>query len=394
MKWDRIYDRILAPFERKPSSGRYIPEIDGLRFVAIVLVVLFHSHLFFRDGSEPVDATQLWEKDWQTIWTHIPNFFIAKGWFGVQIFFVISGMVLALPFASHYLEGNRKPELKQYFKRRLVRIELPYLITLTFFFATAIIWHRQSLGDTLPPYLSGLIYSYTLLNDGSLNPLLSVSWTLEIEVQFYLMAPFLCRIFKVKQVLFRRGILLAGVLLAEVVTEGLHSWHPSLIWGHSLIGQLGYFLIGILLADIFLSPSFERLKGYAGAWDCVGLLIWPVTFLLIEWHTPVNLKPFALLFGFLAVLCGGRLLKLFRVRWITAIGAMCYTIYLFHNLMLYGVLRPFFFGSVIPVTPGNWPMNAFLIVVMAAMAIILCAALFLIVEKPFARGRLPWRKNG
>jgi peptidoglycan/LPS O-acetylase OafA/YrhL len=52
-------DRILAPFQRRTSSGRYLPEIDGLRCLAVVLVVLFHSHGFFTSGSEPSSVPEL-----------------------------------------------------------------------------------------------------------------------------------------------------------------------------------------------------------------------------------------------------------------------------------------------------------------------------------------------
>jgi len=382
-------DRILAPFERKPSSGRYIPEIDGLRFLAIFLVILFHSHIFFRDGSEPVTAAELAAEEGMTILRHLPNFLIAKGWFGVQIFFVISGLVLALPFASHHLRGTRLPELKNYYKRRLIRIEIPYFITLTFFFLTSGAFGGQGMGAMLPHYLAGLLYAHTFFFDGALNPLLAIAWTLEIEIQFYLLAPFLCRLFLISSPAIRRGIFVVGILLSQFLSESLNARWESHIWNHSLIGQLGYFLAGMLLADFFLSPDFKKWGGgeRARLWDFVGLIAWPLVFVMIEWHLPVNLKPFVLLLGFLAVLCGDRLLRLFRFRWFTAVGAMCYSVYLFHNTMLYALLRPTLFCNI---QAGNWPLNALLICLMALLAIAMCAPLFLLIEKPFARGKIPW----
>ncbi|MDB4353749.1 acyltransferase [Akkermansiaceae bacterium] len=384
--------RILEPFERKTSSGNYVREIDGLRCLAIVLVVLFHSHVFFRDGSEPVDARDLTGQDWGTILTYLPNFFIAKGWFGVQIFFVISGMVLAIPFANHHFNGSRAPKLGNYFKRRLVRIEIPYLLTLTFFLISAVLWEGKLFSDVIQHYLAGLFYSHTILFDGALNPLLSVAWTLEIEIQFYLLAPFLCGVFAISNQWLRRGILLLGVPMFELVTRLLVGVHESSLWDHTVIGQMGYFLIGMLIADLFLSPGFDAWSagGKSRAWDLVGVVAWPATFLMIEWYPGLNLKPFALLICFLSILCGHHLLAIFRNRWLTAVGTMCYSVYLFHNLMLYGVLRPFVFTTI---QPGNWPMNFLLIVLMSVLAIALCGILFLIIEKPFARGQLPWRRE-
>ncbi|MEJ6723797.1 MAG: acyltransferase [Akkermansiaceae bacterium] len=388
-----LSSRILEPFERKTSSGRYVPEIDGLRCLAIVLVVLYHSHIFFRSGAEPVDAQTLAHESWGTILTYLPNFIIAKGWFGVQIFFVISGMVLAIPFANQHFAGSEAPELRSYFKRRLIRIEVPYLLTLSFFFLSAVLWEGKSFSEMIPHYLAGLLYSHTIFFDGALNPLLSVAWTLEIEIQFYLLAPFLCRIFAIKNSLLRRGLFFLGIPLFELLTKFLSGAHGSSMWDHTVIGQMGYFLIGMLVADFFLSSGFEDLRSRmkSRAWDVIGLIIWPTTFLMIEWHPGLNLKPFALLVCFLSILCGHYLLAIFRNRWLTAVGAMCYTVYLFHNLMLYGFLRPFVFTKV---QLGNWPLNTLLIGLMAVMAIALCAFLFVIIEKPFARGRWPWAKKG
>ena len=215
-------ERILAPFTRVTSSGRYIPEVDGLRCLAIVLVVLFHGHHLFRSGDEPVTAVAISEAGWLSALTYFPNFFIAKGYFGVQIFFIISGMVLALPFASHYLQDTKKPILRDYFRRRLVRIEIPYLITLTFFFIWGLAFHGDNFSEMLPRYLAGLIYSHSLIYDGALNPILTVSWTLEIEIQFYLLAPLLCRIFCLQNATLRRGLLiLAMATIAPLVNQAL-----------------------------------------------------------------------------------------------------------------------------------------------------------------------------
>jgi len=41
----------------------------------------------------------------------------------VQLFFVLSGFIVALPFARHWLEGTAAPDLKRYLLRRLKRIE-------------------------------------------------------------------------------------------------------------------------------------------------------------------------------------------------------------------------------------------------------------------------------
>src|SRR5262245_10743057 len=62
------------------------------------------------------------------------DLFIAQGRYGVQLFFIISGFILALPFAAERLAGARPVRLKAFYLRRLTRLEPPYFLVLTIFF--------------------------------------------------------------------------------------------------------------------------------------------------------------------------------------------------------------------------------------------------------------------
>src|SRR6266513_382861 len=95
--------RFLAGFRRITTSGNFIPEIDGLRFIAISSVVLDHIALYVTDLSRhPMGLFEL-------------------GGRGVELFFVISGFILAVPFASQHLCGGPRLGLRKYFLRRITR---------------------------------------------------------------------------------------------------------------------------------------------------------------------------------------------------------------------------------------------------------------------------------
>src|SRR5690349_11306910 len=102
---------------RITSGGKFIPEIDGLRFIAIASVVAFHvyQYLLDRAGIAPLGI----------LGTALHN-----GQRGVPLFFVISGFILGRPFADHYLSGAPAPKLKEYYLRRLTRLEPPYIAAL------------------------------------------------------------------------------------------------------------------------------------------------------------------------------------------------------------------------------------------------------------------------
>ena len=316
----------------------------------------------------------------------LPNVLFSKGWFGVQIFFVISGMVLALPFAAAQLRGDRLPALKSYFMRRLIRIEVPYFIVLTLMF----LWHWLFLGasftENLPNYGAGLVYLHHLIYDGALNPLLPVSWTLEIEIQFYLLAPVLCQVFKIRRTLWRRTLLLGAIFAIQPLTD----WSVMSPFENTLLPRLDYFLAGMLLADFHLLRNPSQSGSVRIWWDVIGVMSWLGVFLLLETSTMVNLKPFVLLISFWAVLRGGLFRKLASFPWVTSIGMMCYTIYLFHELFIYSIFNPFVFGRIIPVEDGEWPLNSILMLLMAFFVILLSAGTFLLIEKPFSRGKWPF----
>lgn len=99
---------------RMTSSGAYVPQIDGLRFLAILPVLFFHAGL--RAARITPDPTL--NETLMSAW-------LPMGGVGVSLFFFISGYIIAYPFLS-----NRAPRLADFYKRRLLRLEPPYIIAM------------------------------------------------------------------------------------------------------------------------------------------------------------------------------------------------------------------------------------------------------------------------
>src|SRR4051812_2978820 len=87
----------LDGFRRITTSGQIIPEIDGLRFIAIAAVILHHLGFFISTQRQTAESV------------------LSVAQRGVELFFVISGFILAVPFVMHYLHGAKKVELSRYF---------------------------------------------------------------------------------------------------------------------------------------------------------------------------------------------------------------------------------------------------------------------------------------
>jgi peptidoglycan/LPS O-acetylase OafA/YrhL len=177
--------------------------VDGLRGLAVLLVLGFHTWLF----SWLTPSLSLFG-------VAIPVAIVPRsGYLGVDLFFLISGFCLCFPYARARLEGAREPGIREFAERRFMKIVPSYALALT---ATALV----SLGAFVRPSdLAWALFNHALFfnsfyNDpfGAAN---AVFWSLAIEVQFYLIFPFLIRAF------VRRPVTLAVAMAALALTYRL-----------------------------------------------------------------------------------------------------------------------------------------------------------------------------
>lgn len=362
---------ILRKLSRVTSSGRFVPEIDGLRFVAILSVVLFHAHPTFLP-EHPDFASPVWAS---------LSTLILKGWFGVPLFFAISGFVLALPFAEQRLHGGADVPWKGYYLRRLTRLEPPYLVSMVILTAMLAAGGAE-LADLLRHALAGIFYVHWFVYH-EMNPINRPTWTLEIEVQFYLLAPLLASVFAIRRVALRRAILGAAILAAAA--QSVFWPHPFLF--RTLPGQLQFFLVGFLLADVHL-VGWRDAPPRRGRWDLAGVAAWSaMPALLLLGGAFELLLPVAIFFAYGAAFRGPRFNRLFRSAWIVVLGGMCYTTYLYHVTLIWYVKT----ATVGDVVPAYDVSNLLRFAIVTAGVLASSAVLFVSFEKPFMRKDWPAR---
>lgn len=376
MNYVRFVMRKLGHYLSRQTSGRkLIPEIDGLRSIAIISVVIFHANAnfsFFTDAAS--SAFDAW----------LDRIF-DSGEFGVPLFFVISGFILALPFASHHLHGTKKVSLKKYLLRRITRLEPPYIFALTVFFL--ITMFRNGNLDQLPHYLASIAYVHNIVY-GYASTITTVAWSLEVEVQFYLLAPFLTMIFRVPSALIRRATLAITITVMSYFFNVDHA-----IDGLSIISHGSYFLVGLLLADLYLSHKAKPNETSAEeddslptpsarhyAWDIIAIVALSAVFLTRAYYIhPEILCPWLILIGYVAVFEGGWTRRLFRLPFIVILGGMCYTIYLWHFFIIIVLRRPWF--SLF--SPDSNPVDRLVYILAATViSVSISAVLFALIERP------------
>ncbi len=211
---------------------RRIPSLDGLRAISVSLVLLYHISLTVS----------------------LKNVFLLgsladQGWFGVQVFFVLSGFLITHLLLEEEVKNGRF-SLSGFYTRRAFRILPPALFYLFVVFCLREVGKAQS--SNLELTASALFFR-NLIPVGSTET--SHYWTLSIEEQFYLVWPFLLLLIRNNRV---RLMLVAGLLcfapvwrhIALVLAGGADKVNYARM-------DLRYdpLLIGCLLAFVRFDPA-------------------------------------------------------------------------------------------------------------------------------------------
>lgn len=166
----------------------YHPAADGFRALAMLGVMWFH----------------IWQQSWLSPrftllgmtfdFTHV----VRSGYLFVDIFLLLSGFLMFLPYAKSALDQTPSPSIPGFYKKRAVRILPPYYLCIVILFILACIngeYHTKS--EMFRDILTHLTLTHTFFTDTYLFSHLNIPlWTIAIEVQFYVFFPFIARAFK------------------------------------------------------------------------------------------------------------------------------------------------------------------------------------------------------
>lgn len=377
------YDRMVDRLARVTTSGRRIRELDGLRFIAIITVFVQHA---MQEAVKHWSAAPATPPRWD-----LPARLVDDWRIGVQLFFVISGFILAMPFAVQHLAGGRPVSLKAYYWRRLTRLEPPYLLALGLCFLLLVFYWGKSPRELAPHLLASALYVHNIVYH-EFSTINSVAWSLEIEVQFYVLAPVMACVFMIRRAWLRRGLLVLFTLFLLQGYKLLARNVPNM--PETLITYLPMFLMGFLLADVYLVDWKEQPKH--SLWgDFVALPGWlllPFYFqqkaMLGRVILPPSAFPFILLVLCWASLRSEYVRRVLASSFIMTVGGMCYTIYLLHLPML----RIMAEHCPIPLGTGSVSTNMLLYSLIWGIPVLgVSIFFFLAIEKPCMRKDWPQR---
>jgi peptidoglycan/LPS O-acetylase OafA/YrhL len=168
------------------SQGKkaHIEVLDGLRGIAILMVVLYHVWLIsWLDHTINLAGIRI-----------NLNFFPETGFLGVELFFFISAFCLFYPYARYMFEGAKFQTVKEFTYRRFIKIIPSYYLSILLIM---VLFQPQlgTLKDAVWHIFTHLflIHNFFPETSGTIN---GVFWSLGVEVQFYVVFPFLCMLFR------------------------------------------------------------------------------------------------------------------------------------------------------------------------------------------------------
>jgi peptidoglycan/LPS O-acetylase OafA/YrhL len=343
----------MNPENPNHAGRQYYPALDGLRGLAILLVVVYHNFGFI-------------------------NYFFF-GWLGVDLFFVLSGFLITDILLKTV--GSKK-YLANFYIRRILRIFPLYYLVLILFL---IVLPKLNTALDLKYYTDHQVWLWTYLqnwlyifnNPGQTNTLNHL-WSLAVEEQFYLLWPLIILLIRSPK------FLLAFISLLLVAVLGLRLW----IWSNH-IADLAYFnlytfsridgiCIGCMIALLLrINPLF--LKKYT-PWIVLFFAILNFAFFFInrsyQFSFPylalAGYSTFGMMFGLLvneAVSGETKLInKLFNIPLLKFFGRISYGFYIFH-WPVYLLMKPWLgrqFSGI-----ANAAAREFIIAVIATLVAIM-----------------------
>ncbi|HEY8074489.1 MAG TPA: acyltransferase [Labilithrix sp.] len=387
----------------KGADARAIPTLDGMRGIAVLLVLMFHFAWTFP-GEDPTVAISAIDK--AAVQIHA---FLWSGWIGVDLFFVLSGYLITrgLVAPSKKVLGHR---MKSFWMRRVLRIfPLYYAVVIV---GTIVCLAVGGWIPTAPYWL--YMQNYALAFDPPDQALKWVAhfWSLAIEEQFYFVWPIVALTVPRKRLIpIIIGLIgFVVVLRAGIVFKGMHipalaRWFGEEEYVKKFVYRATFTRAdGLLLGAFVACTQREVMHPIAKIWRRLRFPIFvTTTFMLLALYVMANgLNDYdrrimsvgyftlALFFASVVSLCSDaaiseRARRLLSSRPLVACGKVSYGMYIFHWPLVV-VLVPWLTNvqKGMPITTQIALCTA-VIVLGSALIYVLAAISFRFFETPFLK---------
>ena len=319
-------------------------DIQILRALAVIFVVLFHLEVA---GIE-------------------------SGFLGVDVFFVLSGFLMAILY--------KQGQVKQFFERRAKRLLPAYFATIILtLFASLFLVMPSELGQVATQAIYGLFFSNNIgfwmqnsyFSKAEFNPLLHL-WSLGVEIQFYLIVPLLVWFFRKSKIflfLALSGSFTACVFIVGISPKTSFFMMPLRMWEFLLGFVVAYYLtingavkynkfswlgvVGLLIVCVipFINVDGQSLNRLETHPSFYALLVCTATCLVLGFGLPKKLEQNPV------------------SKFLSKIGDYSYSIYLVHFPLIVLYLYEPFSGTKL--YPESYSDKAVLLVLIVVFSVLM-----------------------
>lgn len=344
----------------------YIRQLDGLRFVAICLVMLTHF-------VPPI------ERNWDT------------GYVGVDLFFVLSGFLITSILLQQ--KDSFFQAWKTFMGRRVLRIFPLYFLVVGLLWFIDFPQVRTAIG-----YLLTYTFNYGILLEGFPRSPITHLWSLSLEEQFYLLWPFLILAFRTKVKLLQYFILIIVLISGSQLLFNWMHWHHAYDY-YGLFPRIYSLALGSWGACYYLGKSKETLSVQLPnmEWTAIAVLL-ACIYMQHEWKSAVLIYPIISLYLILRLSIPenkSRLSEFMAHPSIAYIGKISYGIYLMHLPIAYllkiYVVRPLWSKLYNPELEWMNYLNLYLWIITAPFYILASILIAHFVYRKFEHPILRWK---
>ena len=364
---------------------KHIKVLDGIRALAILIICWFH----------------FWQQSWIIPDLGFINLDIIPryGFLLVDMMILLSGFCLFIPYARSMVYKEDIPDTKRFYIKRIARIFPSYFISLIVAFIFVILLKDKWFN---PFFIKDTLMHIFFVHNWSLEVLtytnyIGALWTVAVEVQFYLLFPFIAKRFIKKPIITYIIMMVIGIISTIVIRNNVNDYNLPYYVNHFLtfipvfangmlaclvyiiytknskrsnIKSIVFTIISILMVVIFINSLYSI--------DGSNIILWQIDYRIL-------LSFIFMAFVISTCLASKIYQKLFNNKVMKFIAVISFNLYIYHAFIAVKLKEfriPFYSGDTPPNLTGDtiWQWKYFILCIV--ISIIVAIMMTYLVEKP------------
>ena len=353
---------------------KHLKVLDGIRAMAILIIVWFH----------------FWQQSWLsvTIGSFSFDFLYRYGFLFVDMMILISSFCLFIPYARSKVYKEKIPNTKEFYIKRLARILPSYYLSMIIALIFVIVLKKINFNfffikDTLMNIFFVQNWSSDVIRE---TIYIGALWTVAIEMQYYLIYPFIAKKFIKKPIVTYSIMMIIGIICLYVITQKFYDSHSSIYVNHFLT-FIPIYANGMMASYFYIKYTKNRKRTYVRGLLCTAISIIMIiiyaylcksigTSNVQEWQLSHRLiLSFVFTVFIISTLLASKIYqKISNNRFMKFICIISFNLYIYHQFIAVKLKEfriPFYSGDTPPNMLGNrsWELKYTIICIIISLLV-------------------------